>query len=316
MCVEIHGGRWHFNPRSPHGERRLTKTICLPNIGFQSTLPARGATELFRNAIGACVFQSTLPARGATRVFPFLDMGAKFQSTLPARGATKASIMIQLIIGISIHAPRTGSDVCLLDFIGHICQFQSTLPARGATSIKFRLSALRKISIHAPRTGSDYGEGSKRRRFRISIHAPRTGSDRFRRCAIDAMWNFNPRSPHGERLAISVYRFVCVEISIHAPRTGSDAANTSCDTSRYYFNPRSPHGERPLEKIGTKPAESFQSTLPARGATGKELMDRVTSGISIHAPRTGSDDLFNSAEWLSDYFNPRSPHGERRFTGF
>ena len=58
----------YFNPRSPHGERpydlsyyvlhqeisihaprtgsdiRLTKTICRPNIGFQSTLPARGAT--------------------------------------------------------------------------------------------------------------------------------------------------------------------------------------------------------------------------------------------------------------------------------
>ena len=33
----------------------------------------------------------------------------------------------------------------------------------------------------------------------------------------------------------------------------------------------------------------FQSTLPARGATGKALMDRVNSGISIHAPRTGSD---------------------------
>ena len=34
--------------------------------------------------------------------------------------------------------------------------------------------------------------------------------------------------------------------------------------------------------------------------------------ISIHAPRTGSD-IFNSLlDLANDYFNPRSPHGERQ----
>ena len=33
----------------------------------------------------------------------------------------------------------------------------------------------------------------------------------------------------------------------------------------------------------------FQSTLPVWGATGEEATDRPIAGISIHAPRVGSD---------------------------
>ena len=56
---------------------------------------------------------------------------------------------------ISIHAPRTGSDVAFVRGQPHRQKFQSTLPARGATA----------------------------------------SSAIFRR----SRWNFNPRSPHGER---------------------------------------------------------------------------------------------------------------------
>ena len=55
---------------------------------------------------------------------------------------------------ISIHAPRTGSD------IDYIMQ---------------RLA--KKISIHAPRTGSDGKHPFSYIDIIISIHAPRTGSD-------------------------------------------------------------------------------------------------------------------------------------------
>ena len=37
--------------------------------------------------------------------------------------------------------------------------------------------------------------------------------------------------------------------------------------------------------------------------------------ISIHAPRTGSDYLFDPRKGGGDYFNPRSPHGERPVVG-
>ena len=78
---------------------------------FQSTLPARGATMWQKDAQGAWVFQSTLPARGAT-----VMETQEFQT-----------------MAISIHAPRTGSDVHRVCGRRWQHPFQSTLPARGAT---------------------------------------------------------------------------------------------------------------------------------------------------------------------------------------
>ena len=83
---------------------------------------------------------------------------------------------------ISIHAPRTGSDIIPIvqqwedelfqstlpargatrrQRVGTGAQsgFQSTLPARGATIDSLVYCAVHKISIHAPRTGSDYNTG-------------------------------------------------------------------------------------------------------------------------------------------------------------
>ena len=57
----------------------------------------------------------------------------EFQSTLPVRGATKPGIQRIRIKGISIHAPREGSDP-LRAFLHQPYKFQSTLPVRGATS--------------------------------------------------------------------------------------------------------------------------------------------------------------------------------------
>ena len=130
-------------------------------------------------------------------------------------------------IAISIHAPRTGSDRTLRNLVNIVNSFQSTLPARGATAA-------------ASRT------------------AP-------------AATDFNPRSPHGERrqhydrtryhllfqstlpargatyaVPVGLYS---ADISIHAPRTGSDWV--------------------PRRKVELD--QEFQSTLPARGATTAKL---------------------------------------------
>ena len=78
----------------------------------------------------------------------------------------------------------------------------------------------------------------------ISIHAPRTGSDDF----------------------LVIFRVACC-ISIHAPRTGSDAVEQRTNLGAGYFNPRSPHGERPFFSSNLLEWHTFQSTLPARGAT-------------------------------------------------
>ena len=170
---------------------------------------------------------------------------------------------------ISIHAPRTGSDVRLLDFVIHICKFQSTLPARGATLVAGYKSGDHIISIHAPRTGSDCKSRSKRlskRTFQSTLPA---------RGATDPLTN----------VAIS-----CGSISIHAPRTGSDRNTSHTISTQEHFNPRSPHGERHLQALKVVTDKAFQSTLPARGATGRSAGQLVDcTEISIHAPRTGSD---------------------------
>ena len=82
----------HFNPRSPHGERRARLNKIASILPFQSTLPARGATLCRYGDLQARQFQSTLPARGATESAMDKLLAKTFQSTLPARGATKREV--------------------------------------------------------------------------------------------------------------------------------------------------------------------------------------------------------------------------------
>ena len=177
---------------------------------------------------------------------------------------------------ISIHAPRTGSDYtwCKIQFVrGYfnprsphgerlsVCArryctaiFQSTLPARGATkaSINSRLSEL--ISIHAPRTGSDTIIDYQSAGFTISIHAPRTGSDTGQ-LATELGNVISIHAPRTGSDSAPPQYYSNVPISIHAPRTGSD---TTSSMQRYHM-------------------WTFQSTLPARGAT-------LSQDTSFHAP--------------------------------
>ena len=177
-------------------------------------------------------------------------------------------------------------------FIGFARQrFQSTLPARGATArLWVQLSARS-----------------------ISIHAPRTGSDRIRAGSMITSTDFNPRSPHGERpgrFVAAIYEFV---ISIHAPRTGSDnQARAHARKGKISIHaPRTGSDDDIMHYLQANIA--FQSTLPARGATNDIASFVGRIGISIHAPRTGSDPFSVPTCWNGTHFNPRSPHGERRW---
>ena len=51
----------------------------------------------------------------------------------------------------------------------------------------------------------------------------------------------------------------------------------------------------------------FQSTLPVRGATGRNSIHDILINISIHAPREGSDFGRPGVVRHCGYFNPRSP---------
>ena len=86
------------------------------------------------------------------------------------------------------------------------------------------------------------------------------------------------------------------------------------------------------------PIFKFQSTLPAGGATclicdyfakiqisihaprggsdGEDKRHISRRLISIHAPRGGSDNPLGKQFVHTSHFNPRSPRGERLFSGF
>ena len=103
------------------------------------------------------------------------------------------------------------------------------------------------------------------------------------------------------------------QISIHAPRGGSDCA-PACRTALHTdFNPRSPWGERPRAISGeTEAKEHFNPRSPwgERPKMGKFWIVKV--GISIHAPRGGSDPCLMDGFAKISHFNPRSPWGERQ----
>ena len=213
---------------------------------FQSTLPARGATWQTCSATGFQIFQSTLPARGATVLEQTREIKVTaFQSTLPARGATCRALDVYGRRGaISIHAPRTGSDmrreIARLsdeDFNPRSPHgerrrrcfnrpgksiFQSTLPARGATFNAYETINRNRISIHAPRTGSDLSAKSTANpplAFQSTLPA---------RGATSADGVFLQHSPFQSTL----------------PARGATAPPKHGSTRIPDFNPRSPHGER------------------------------------------------------------------------
>ena len=172
-----------------------------------------------------------------------------------------------------------------------------------------------KISIHAPREGSDgHLRGIDGFEHEISIHAPREGSDHQTGPGHLLHFDFNPRSPRGERRHGGRTYRPDAGISIHAPREGSDLCVAFLTRPNGIFQSTLPaRGATAFWKPApvstsfqsTLPARgatfgsvdkewqkiAFQSTLPARGATQGLPSRRLQIRISIHAPREGSDSL-------------------------
>ena len=171
---------------------------------FQSTLPARGATS----AMGKCCRRSSYFNPRS----PHGERHTADKDYLPAE------------YRISIHAPRTGSDAHTRFPVVRpthfnprsphgerrpaewrtpmIYKFQSTLPARGATEMKLPNSSADLFQSTLPARGATPGDCD----------------------SVSCYFDFNPRSPHGERLLVHQDNHAFFRISIHAPRTGSDEA--------------------------------------------------------------------------------------------
>ena len=127
-----------------------------------------------------------------------------------------------------------------------------------------------------------------------------------------SLFDFNPRSPYGERPHFARGGLSEIYISIHAPRVGSDLRSVNGQMLIWHFNPRSPCGERPADCGVYKQDHHFNPRSPCgerlcyakrlnltrdfnpRSPCGERRQNllRIISNrefISIHAPRVGSD---------------------------
>ena len=194
-------------------------------------------------------------------------------------------------IEVSIHAPRMGSDGAQTTRTGSLPLFQSTLPAWGATrALPDRCRDPLEFQSTLPAWGATAVAGVSNRGWLVSIHAPRMGSDLVRADAIELCTRFNPRSPHGER----------------PPHPGGSCVGAM-------FQSTLPAWGATSYSVPVVARGLFQSTLPAWGATISRIGRQPPNHVSIHAPRMGSDRTAGASGLPAPGFNPRSPHGERRY---
>ena len=297
-------------PRTGSDEHDLS-VPCLRRQ-FQSTLPARGATNHNSRSSYACHISIHAPRTGSDPRDATHLHQHHISIHAPRTGSDSPDESRERNRPISIHAPRTGSDgtrrsSCgsrsnfnprsphgerrgTLAFIIGAAIFQSTLPARGATRWHFAAFCgtmnFNPRSPHGERLLAAYG-------FRMAGVFQSTLPARG---ATESETSFTPAAKFQSTLpargatdhAVKCADVECA-ISIHAPRTGSDAPPTPTAARSGHFNPRSPHGERP----------------PSAASNGHPPDFNPRSPHGERPVRVGGNSQ-------TCYFNPRSPHGERQ----
>ena len=102
--------------------------------------------------------------------------------------------------------------------------------------------------------------------------------------------NFNPRSPHRERLITVVVPSAASPFHPRRSLTGSDPKRRGVKSPSKIFQSTLPSQGATSRGFGVIWCEQrFQSTLPSQGATLQSIHNIFRLQISIHAPLTGSD---------------------------
>ncbi|AUD81564.1 hypothetical protein NRBB51_1480 [Bifidobacterium breve] len=218
--------RWHFNPRSPDGERHITTATAAANNAFQSTLPGWGATPpTLRGDYGRYHFNPRSPDGERPSLSNHCSCVSRISIHAPRMGSDHLVGYLRFLLYISIHAPRMGSDLRWTCRRAWSSTFQSTLPGWGATAYLSHCHRSPRFQSTLPGWGATYAghaDGLGHRHFN-----PRSPDGERPRTypTATARHDFNPRSPDGERRSRSRVR-----------RAGGN------------FNPRSPDGERPASR--------------------------------------------------------------------
>ena len=235
-----------FNPRAPRGARPAPYEGGRKFVLFQSTRPARGATRAgaLLGLQGEC-FNPRAPRGARRQARRVARRVARFNPRAPRGARRSRQVEEKRAHRVSIHAPRAGRDA-----ISHGSAF-----IRACFNPRAPRGARR-----APRIARALIQG-------FNPRAPR-GARRWHKHRRHRSERFNPRAPRGARLSARRSLAFRVCVSIHAPRAGRDPASAPVTVPTPGFNPRAPRGARRLHRLGHQVPEVFQSTRPARGATG------------------------------------------------
>ena len=169
----------------------------------------------------------------------------------------------------------------------------------------------------------------------ISIHPPRAGRDAFQARMRCRYTHFNPPAPCGAGPAFRSFSSSSAEISIHPPRAGRDPlatlqirllkrfqstrpvrGGTPSPSSRYShhdFNPPAPCGAGLAWIVIALLAVDFNPPAPCGAGPGCATRLTHKSGISIHPPRAGRDQILACSPALIADFNPPAPCGAGRW---
>ena len=190
----------HFNPRSPHGERRDAETSPLCRHSFQPTLPARGATYSDPYFDYQDHISTHAPRTGSDRMENTHSPASMISTHAPRTGSDEGDVAEIADFVISTHAPRTGSDGSGRLQAKSAFVFQPTLPARGATKRLYNCCIQRwTFQPTLPARGATEYLFRLCDALQFQPTLPARGATTERKRKRKAAKNFNPRSPHGER---------------------------------------------------------------------------------------------------------------------
>ena len=210
----------HFNPRSRMGSDEESESVESEEEVFQSTPPAWGATSIISVRYYELAHFNPRPPHGERLAIKYYYVkNVLFQSTPPAWGATYDPGTKKMVVTISIHAPRMGSDERPAWCIHRACYFNP----RSRMGSDWTPSNTKHLNKSFQST-LPHGE----RPVPVNRHA--------------AAGTFQSTLPHGERRITIDKNHMLVIISIHAPAWGATLLTVRKETADGDFNPRSRMG--------------------------------------------------------------------------
>ena len=146
---------------------------------------------------------------------------------------------------------------------------------------------------------------------RISIHSPHTGRDiPFFYFFSNFFGDFNPLSPHGERLLLYSCQTRAKKFQSTLPTRGETLLPGPFSALLPYFNPLSPHGERRNAAGDVRGRSDFNPLSPHGERHARFSPFDALPDISIHSPHTGRDSICSGVCFRGQFQSTLPTRGE------